>query len=220
MTDNQSTDKTAFDYAWGWFSLHAGQRMQSVNFFLIAITFLAASYVSAVVGNRPGLAMGIASLGAFSSFVFYRIERRVRGLIHAAEFALRPIEVRLAAETGIDEIQIVKVAEDTPEGAWKYSKVFRTLYVAVGSAFLLGIFYAGSVKLPPMQLNLNVPQTPRLVAGSVLLIFAYFALKLRNAQANKHQAWIEVVQDLARISLAILAALAAGLILIRISFLG
>jgi len=37
MTDVDSNNKAAFDDEWGWFSLHAGQRMQAVNFFLIAI---------------------------------------------------------------------------------------------------------------------------------------------------------------------------------------
>src|ERR1022692_186234 len=84
--------KIAFDYAWGYFSLHAGQRMQSVNFFLLAVSFLAAAYVSAMVNRQPGLAAGISLVGASSSFFFYRIERRVRGLLHAAERALRPME--------------------------------------------------------------------------------------------------------------------------------
>ncbi|MFZ0302739.1 MAG: hypothetical protein WAL75_08640, partial [Terracidiphilus sp.] len=71
MSNDESGDKIAFDYAWGWFSLHAGRWMQAVNFFLIAITFLAGSYVSAVVGNHPGLPIGISSLGALISIIFY-----------------------------------------------------------------------------------------------------------------------------------------------------
>ena len=39
MPSTEQTDKIAFDYAWNWFALHAGQRMQSVNFFLVAASF-------------------------------------------------------------------------------------------------------------------------------------------------------------------------------------
>jgi hypothetical protein len=140
-------NKLAFDYAWGWFSLHAEQRMQAVNFFLIAIAFLAASYVSAIVGKYPALAAGIGVVGAFSSFIFYRIERRIRGLIKAAEAALRPIEREMAARSGIEEFKIVEQVEATPKGAWSYHKVFSALYGVVGSGFVLGVFYASLDKI-------------------------------------------------------------------------
>lgn len=218
MTEENATEKIAFDYAWGWFSLHAGQRMQGVNFFLIAIAFLAASYVSAVVGDRPGLAVGISALGAFSSFIFYRIERRVRGLIHAAEKALRPLEKNMAICTGIPEMQIVESVEIAPKGSWPYSRVFRALYAAVGSTFVLGAIYAGLSKVISMQQNLNIPQIPRLLSGIGLLIFAYCTLRLRIAEAAKYGMWVEAVNQVTRISLAVLAALAGGLILIRMSF--
>jgi len=218
MTDGESSDKIAFEYAWGWFSLHAGQRMQAVNFFLIAITFLAGSYVSAVVGNRPGLAIGISALGAFSSFIFYRIERRVRGLIHAAEDALRPLEQSLASRTGVVGIRIVEKVEAAPRGSWPYSKVFRALYAAVGCAFALGAFYAGLAKLPSMPHNTDLPQIPRLMSGAVLLLFAYTAIRLRVSPAVQHPKWLGTLQELARIFSAVLAALAGGLILIRLSF--
>jgi hypothetical protein len=32
------------EHAWSWFSMHAQQRMQTLNFFLIAMAFLAAAY--------------------------------------------------------------------------------------------------------------------------------------------------------------------------------
>lgn len=217
MADGSSSDKIAFDYAWGWFSLHAGQRMQAVNFFLIAIAFLAASYVSAVVGSRPGLAVGISLLGSFSSFIFYRIERRVRGLIHAAEKALRPLEKNIAAVTGIAEVQIVESVEVAPRGSWPYSKVFRSLYAAVGSMFALGALYAGVPKIAFMQQNMEISQTYRLLSGIGLLIFAYGMLRLRIAEAPKDRKWIEPVDQITRIGLSVLAALAGGFLLIRMS---
>jgi hypothetical protein len=220
MTESDSTDKIAFDYAWGWFSLHAGQRMQAVNFFLIAIAFLAASFVSAVVGNRPGLAIGISALGAFSSFIFYRIERRVRGLIKAAEEALRPLEKSMATRTGIPQLQIVESVEIAPKGSWSYSRVFRALYLAVGCTFFLGSLYAGFAKHAFMPQNLNLPQVPHLVSGIGLLLFSYGMLRLRIADEAKHEKWLEIVQEVTRIGLASLAALAGGFILIRMSFLG
>jgi hypothetical protein len=220
MTDTESSDKIAFEYAWGWFSLHAGQRMQAVNFFLIAIAFLAASFVSAVVGSRPGLAVGISALGAFSSFIFYRIERRVRGLIHAAEGALRPLEQNLASKTGIDGIRIVDGVENAPKGAWPYSKVFRSLYAAVGCAFALGALYAEFGRLQSMPQNIDSLHVGRLMAGIVLLVFAYSAIMFKTTEAPQHPKWLGTLQELVRIGSAALAALLGGLILVHLGMWG
>jgi hypothetical protein len=220
MTDADSSNKKiAFDYAWGWFSLHAGQRMQAVNFFLIAIAFLAASYVSAIVGKYSTLAAGIAALGAFSSFIFYRIERRVRGLIKAAEAALRPIERELAASSGIEQLKIVEQVEATPKGAWSYHRVFRALYGAVGSGFAMGIFYAYLDKLTVLRRNMNLLYLPRLTAGIGLLLFSYAVLRLEiTHKAKDAEADSDAVQQVTRSVLAVLAAAAAGIILVRLSF--
>ena len=117
----EQSEKIAFDDAWNWFSLHARQRMQSVNFFLLAASFLVGAYVTAMGANHPGLAAGISLVGAISSFVFFRIERRVRELLHAAEGALEPIEARIAAETGNLALRILEHVEKTAPDAWKYS---------------------------------------------------------------------------------------------------
>src|SRR5580700_7057577 len=146
MPNPEQSEKIAFDYAWNYFSLHAGQRMQSVNFFLVAASFLVGAYVAAMGGNRPGLAAGISTVGAISSFVFFRIERRVRGLLHAAEAALSPIEARIASETANPALRILEQAEKTAPDAWKYSKVFRILYFVIGVAFFAGAIYAAGTQ--------------------------------------------------------------------------
>ena len=51
------------DHAWEWFSLHARHRMQAVNFFLVAVAFLSAAYVSALRFTHPLVAAGVSVLG-------------------------------------------------------------------------------------------------------------------------------------------------------------
>jgi hypothetical protein len=113
--------KMAFDYAWAYFALHSGQRLQSVNFFIIAAAFLATAYVTAAVGGRPGLCIVLAVVGAFSSLIFYRIERRIRELIHAAEAALHPLEKLMANENENPSLLILECVEPVTPGAWHYS---------------------------------------------------------------------------------------------------
>jgi hypothetical protein len=219
MTDaDLNNQKIAFDYAWGWFSLHAGQRMKAVNYFLIATAFLAASYVSAIGGNRPSLAVVISALGAFFSFIFYRVERRVRGLIKAAEAALLPIEERMAASSGIEELRIVKQVERAPKGAWSYHEVFRALYAGVGSAFTMGVVYASSARLTVMTQNVNLSCLPRLLSGAGLLLFSYAILRLGILHNPKdREVGTDAAQKVVQIVLAISAAVAAGVILIHLS---
>ena len=69
------------DHAWQWFSLHATHRMQAVNFFLVASTFLSAAYVSALHFSLPVVAAGVSGLGMMASVCFYLFELRIRKLV-------------------------------------------------------------------------------------------------------------------------------------------
>ena len=91
MELDSEKEKIALDHAWAWFSLHATQRLQSVNFFLVATAFLSAAFVTAAKEKMYALAGGIAVLAVLISYVLYRMERRVRSLIHAAEHAIAPL---------------------------------------------------------------------------------------------------------------------------------
>ena len=73
--EERDAAKVALDHAWAWFSLHATQRLQSVNFFLVAIAFLSAAFVTAAKEKMYELASGIAGLAIFTTYFFYRTER-------------------------------------------------------------------------------------------------------------------------------------------------
>jgi hypothetical protein len=98
-------------YAWNWFALHSSQRMQLVNFWLVAIAFLGAAFVQARASNLIAVAFGICVAGVFSNVAFLLLDRRTRELIAVAEAALRlgedawtaagePDAVRLAHRAG------------------------------------------------------------------------------------------------------------------------
>jgi hypothetical protein len=145
MSDSNSFDesrKEAMKHAWDWFALHATQRMQSVNYFLVAAAFLFAAFTTVSKDDKHALALGISVLGACLSYVFYRLERRVRSLIHAAEHAIEPLEKELATVTQIPALEIVSRVRTPMPGTWVYSKVFRWLYASSGLAFVLGFLYS------------------------------------------------------------------------------
>ncbi|GJL66405.1 MAG: hypothetical protein NPIRA05_13760 [Nitrospirales bacterium] len=134
--------KVALDHAWAYFSLHATQRLQTVNFFLIATAFLLAAFVTAIKEELHLLAACVALLSVLISYFFLQLEHRIRSLIKAAEDAMKPLQDELAESLEIDTLRIVSHVEESKNGEWKYSKVFRFLYRTAIAAFSLGFFYA------------------------------------------------------------------------------
>ena len=145
MSTNPAPDgpsKDAIDHAWNWFALHAGQRMQSFNFFLVATAFLVAAY-GTVLEKHRGVAAGIGLLGAWVSFWFNRLERRTRQLVKAGEAALASSQDRLASISGIPSLSILKAVEKKAPGSSSYSVVINIIQWTTLIGFLLGAAYAG-----------------------------------------------------------------------------
>src|SRR3982751_6627253 len=99
----QSPDSEAQNYAWSWFTLHAGQRLQMVNFWLISIAFLVTAFVQAYVNHLFVVAAGVSVTGLLCSVAFLRLDVRTRNLVHVGEAALRHLEMK-RAEGAPDEV--------------------------------------------------------------------------------------------------------------------
>lgn len=141
-TNFNEARKVALEHAWEWFSLHAHQRMQSLYYFLIAAAFLFGAFTHASNTDNQTLALGVSLLGGGISYIFYRLENRVRSLLHLAEDALKPLEKELADLTHVSYIEVVSRAGSLMPGSWKYSKAFRFLYAFTGTVFFLGVLYS------------------------------------------------------------------------------
>ena len=79
-------------YAWGYFELHANQRMSSFKFFITLAVFMATS-LGASLGQQLyyiGILVGVLLMVVF--FVFCELDARVRTLIKNSELALRNLE--------------------------------------------------------------------------------------------------------------------------------
>jgi len=136
-----SFSKDALDHAWHWFALHAGQRMQSFNFFLIATAFPVAGYAASLKDHRP-VAIGIGILGAWISAWFNRLENRTRQLVKAGENALGPSQERLAAATGISALSILATVEVKAPGSSSYSRVISVMQWTIFLGFVVAATYA------------------------------------------------------------------------------
>jgi hypothetical protein len=133
--------KQAREYAWNWFALHAAQRMQTFNFFLVATAFLIAGYAS-LLEKYHWAAFAVALLGSWLALWFYRLDSRSRQLVKAGERALAILEKQLSAAAGIGELKIVESVERPEPGTSSYRRMIKVIEWTIFLVFVLGAAYA------------------------------------------------------------------------------
>jgi hypothetical protein len=181
------TLEKGIDHAWEWFSLHATQRMQAVNFFLVASAFLCTAYVSALHFSYLKVAAGVGVLGALFSICFYLFEIRIRELLHAGEEALAPSQRVLAELTGISAFTICDKVKD-PRYRWTaYSVVIRSLFGITTVGFSVAALYAAFIAW----------QTPTALSahGELLLLVIYRSIVVLAAVAALYLGATLVARD-------------------------
>lgn len=141
--DRQETsDLAALTHAWDWFQLHAKQRMQCVNFFLVAVAFLVAAFVTVLKEQHYAVGAAIGLFAAWLSWWFRRLELRTKALVKAGERAMKPLQGRLSDKVSIPELEILRLVE-TPEKKWtSYGDVLWVLHWTTFVVFLIGSCYA------------------------------------------------------------------------------
>lgn len=139
--DQSEVAKQAREHAWNWFVLHAGQRMQTFNFFLVATAFLIAAYAS-LLEKHHWAAFGVALLGSWLAVWFYRLDMRSRQLVKAGERALVILEAQLSATAEIAELKIVESVERAEPGSSSYRRVIKVMEWTIFAVFVLGAVYA------------------------------------------------------------------------------
>lgn len=136
-------DVEARAYAWNWFSLHAGQRLQLVNFWLVAVAFLAAAFVQSQINHLRPVAAGVAFVGAVASVAFQRLDVRTRQLSQVAEDALREFEAAWVAQGSSDLVALV-ARSDQPNRIRidSYRTIIQGLQLSVAAVFMAAFIYA------------------------------------------------------------------------------
>jgi Flp pilus assembly protein TadB len=140
MHNSEMDDRT---YAWNWFALHAGQRLQLVNFWLVAVAFLASAFVQALLSHMVAIAFGISVAGIIASLAFMRLDARTRELVQVAENALRYIEENGRKDSPNQTIELVKAAHEARR--WhldSYRIIIQGLQLSLACLFFLGGIYS------------------------------------------------------------------------------
>jgi len=130
-------------YAWNWFVLHSGQRLQMVNFWLVSVAFLAAAFVQARASHLNAVALGVAITGMVASLSFLRLDVRTRQLVRVAENALRSLEEKRTAG-GLD--QTFELVKRSHEGRHSfldsYRVIIQSLQLLVAFMFFFAAIYS------------------------------------------------------------------------------
>ena len=130
-------------YAWNWFELHAGQRLQLVNFWLVAVAFLAAAFVQAKASHLTAIAFGVSVTGAVSSLAFMRLDVRTRQLVQVAENALSVFEKGNTAAGADEAFELTKVSGLARGRVFdSYRVIIQGLQISVAIMFLLAAIYS------------------------------------------------------------------------------
>jgi len=157
--DRRAALEQSINHTWSWFELHATHRMQSVNFFLVAVAFLTAAYVSALHYAHPLVAIGVSVVAVFLTVVFNRFELRIRELLHHAEAALEPLQATLAGAVGVEGLRLTERVKKPRRPFTAYSKVITALHWITACAFFLASVYAGyEWHKAPRDLRFHVSQ--------------------------------------------------------------
>jgi len=133
--------KIALDHTWSWFALHATQRMQLINFFLISLAFVTAGYGTSLGSGRPKVASCVALAGALIALAFWRLDVRTRELIKAAEVPISIIQSRMAEAVEIPDLELVKIMERPSRLFTSYTSVLRALVALAVTLCTVGVVY-------------------------------------------------------------------------------
>jgi hypothetical protein len=139
----ENPKERAQTYAWNWFALHAGQRLQLVNFWLIAVAFLASAFVQARASHLIPISVGVSVTGVLASLAFLRLDVRTQQLIQVAENALAHLEQELEVDGQNGVVQLVQASVQMPRSRIdSYRIIIRGLQLSVAVLFALAAVYS------------------------------------------------------------------------------
>src|SRR5262249_4702094 len=148
------TLKEQRDYAWAYFQLHANQRMSSFNFFVVIAALLTTGLATTLKSDFTHHYVGVVlALSLFViSFVFWKMDQRVRYLIKHAEEALKAIEEKWMSNEDFigPNLALFRTEEEKTDsirelGSWKpwqwhlsYAACFEAVYLVFGVLAVVG----------------------------------------------------------------------------------
>lgn len=143
-------DDSFREYAWGYFELHAQQRLQLFEFYITLSTATLAGFFALIqVSDGHPLLSLVGFALSFFSFVFWKLELRTRALVKNAEEALKHLDAQhsLADVSGAphplrmfdrdDHFTSRAKKRSITTGHFSYARSFRWVFIFFASLGLL-----------------------------------------------------------------------------------
>ena len=139
--------KLKFEYAWRHFSLHARQRVQMFNFFLLGSSFLASGYGLLIREQLYWPAIVLALVGVLVGIASFILDIRNAMLVDLGEGALMSFEQEylIGKAPGLPQKSAIISYEEcyrAPKLWQKHKTVIRTLEACTVLAFAGAMAYA------------------------------------------------------------------------------
>ena len=137
---------------WDYFAIHANQRMQILNFYIVLETFFITGLLTLfqLDGELVAFRFTVCISIIFFSLIFYALDMRTKTMIKFSEDALKTIEQKNIAKYG-NEIMIFSIEQEKTlyERRWNwiakrflsYSKLFRLIFLFFTLIGVLGIVF-------------------------------------------------------------------------------
>lgn len=117
--------------------------MQLVNFWLVAIAFLAGAYVQAQSNHLKAVAIGVSFTGAIASLSFMMLDRRTRQMIQVAEVALQRLEEKRTNAGGDSTAELMTHSTDAKVSFLdSYRVLIQGLQLLVAASFVLAAIFS------------------------------------------------------------------------------
>jgi hypothetical protein len=147
MNADDST-KLALEHARSLFIYHAGQRIQSLNFYFVAITlflpgfgFLASSNLGRA--DRAFIGIVLAFAGFLITHLFQKLDKRNEELVHCDESLLKDAEGALTkvSDPVVSAWEVTALSEKPEKGAQRYAKIVPSIFRLYKAVSILGGIY-------------------------------------------------------------------------------
>lgn len=140
-------DKDYMDMLWSYFELHANQRMQLMNFFIVLESLMVAGLISLLSAQNNlylwerGICIGML----FFSLIFYGLDYRTKNMIKLCESSIIMLEKRNKGTEGPAEewVGIFSKEEyftNNKKIKCTYSKLFGIQYIFFGLIAVIMLF--------------------------------------------------------------------------------
>ncbi|MGN0005549.1 MAG: hypothetical protein ACI37Z_06235 [Candidatus Gastranaerophilaceae bacterium] len=141
MNENRELRESDFlKILWDYFAIHANQRIQMLNFYIILETFFITGLLALFQfdGNLTVLRLILSLSIVFFSLVFYALDKRTKAMIKYAEDAIKTIEQKYTAKYSSKIMIFCKEQEKTMRernSSWfaknflSYSKLLNLIYL-------------------------------------------------------------------------------------------